>query len=172
MTRVVRSRPLHLLANPVTALMLSVGTLALLYFTPLYNTMSAQPVLHWLLHVHFLLAGCLFAWVIAGPDPAPERPGIPIRLVVLGVAIAAHAGISQAMYGGFGINVRAPVDQVQGGAELMYYGGDIAELLLAAALVATWRPQRPKQLGCGVGGRNERAGCPAPLLAAGPHRRP
>jgi putative membrane protein len=24
----------------------------------------------------------------------------------------------------------------------MYYGGDIAELLLAAALVATWRPGR------------------------------
>jgi putative membrane protein len=24
----------------------------------------------------------------------------------------------------------------------MYYGGDIAELLLAAALVATWRPAR------------------------------
>ncbi|MEU5099332.1 hypothetical protein [Streptomyces sp. NPDC020996] len=23
----------------------------------------------------------------------------------------------------------------------MYYGGDIAELLLAAALVATWRPE-------------------------------
>jgi putative membrane protein len=24
----------------------------------------------------------------------------------------------------------------------MYYGGDVAELLLAAALVATWRPER------------------------------
>jgi putative membrane protein len=25
----------------------------------------------------------------------------------------------------------------------MYYGGDIAELLLALALVTTWRPQHP-----------------------------
>lgn len=64
-----------------------------------------------------------------------------MRLVVLGVAIAAHAVISQLMYGGFGINIHAPVDQVQGGAQIMYYGGDIAELLLAVALVATWRPQ-------------------------------
>ncbi|MFF0540561.1 cytochrome c oxidase assembly protein [Streptomyces coelicoflavus] len=141
LTGLVQSRPVHALANPVTALLLSVGTLALLYFTPLYNVMSANMGLHWLLHAHFLLAGCLFAYVIAGPDPAPARPGVPVRLVVLGVAIAAHAVISQLMYGGFGINIHAAVDQVQGGAQIMYYGGDIAELLLAVALVATWRPQ-------------------------------
>ncbi|MEU3202547.1 hypothetical protein ABZ702_01420 [Streptomyces cyaneofuscatus] len=57
------------------------------------------------------------------------------------MAIAAHAVISQLVYGGFGINIHAPVDQVQGGAQIMYYGGDIAALLLAVALVAVWRPQ-------------------------------
>lgn len=96
---------------------------------------------HWLLHAHFLLSGCLFAHVIAGPDPAPARPGVRARLVCLGVAIAAHAVISQLLYGGFWIDVHAPIHQVQGGAEIMYYGGDIAELLLAAALVTTWRPE-------------------------------
>ena len=45
------------------------------------------------------------------------------------------------MYGGFWIDIHAPITQVQGGAGIMYYGGDIAELLLAAALVATWRPE-------------------------------
>ncbi|MGP4002689.1 cytochrome c oxidase assembly protein [Streptomyces sp. 8N706] len=109
-----------------------------------FRCATCTAALHWLLHAHFLLAGCLFAYVIAGPDPAPARPGVPVRLVVLGVAIAAHAVISQLMYGGFGINIHAPVDQVQRAAEIMYYGyygGDIAELLLAVALVATWRPQ-------------------------------
>ncbi len=76
------------------------------------------------------------------PRPAPARPGVPARLVYLGVAIAAHALIAQAMYGGFLVHIHAPVDQVQQGAEIMYYAGDIAELLLAAALVATWRPER------------------------------
>ncbi|MFE7750715.1 cytochrome c oxidase assembly protein [Streptomyces sp. NPDC057428] len=142
LTGLVRSRPVHVPANPVTALVLIVATLGLLYFTPIYNTLSAHTWLHWLLHAHFLLAGCLFTHAIAGPDPAPARPGVPVRLVVLGVAIAAHAVISQLMYGGFGINIHAPVDQVQGGAQIMYYGGDIAELLLAVALVATWR-RRP-----------------------------
>ncbi|MGK5548730.1 cytochrome c oxidase assembly protein [Streptomyces sp. URMC 127] len=142
LTRFLHSRGLRLLANPATALMLSTGTLAALYFTPLYNMTAGNPVLHWAVHAHFLLSGCLFAYVIAGPDPAPARPGVPVRLAVLGVAVAAHAAVAQLMYGGFLIDVHAPVPEVRGAAEIMYYGGDVAELLLAGALVATWRPVR------------------------------
>jgi putative membrane protein len=64
------------------------------------------------------------------------------RLLVLGVAIALHSVIAQLMYGGFLIDLQVPIAQVRGAAEIMYYGGDIAELLLAAALVTTWRPAR------------------------------
>lgn len=140
LAHVLRGRCLRPLTHPVTALGLSTGGLAVLYFTPAYNAVAARPDTHWLLHAHFLLSGCLFCWVVAGPDPAPARPGPQTRLVVLGVAVAAHAVIAQLMYGGFLIDVRAPIAQVRGGAELMYYGGDIAELLLAAALVTMWRP--------------------------------
>ncbi|MEV6833964.1 cytochrome c oxidase assembly protein [Streptomyces sp. NPDC051133] len=140
LTAVLHGRAARTLAHPATALLLSTGSLAVLYFTPLYDVMSRHLWAHWLLHVHFLLSGCLFAYVIAGPDPAPARPGVRTRLVYLGVAVAAHAVLAQLMYGGFWVYVHAPVEQVQGGAEIMYYGGDIAELLLAAALVATWRP--------------------------------
>ena len=142
LTAILHTRPVRLLTHPAIALLLSTGSLGVLYFTPLYNAILAQPVGHWLLHTHFLLSGCLFAYVIAGPDPAPARPGVRTRLVYLGCAIALHALISQLMYGGFWINIHAPIPEVQAGAELMYYGGDIAELLLAAALVATWRPDR------------------------------
>ncbi|MFG2085286.1 MULTISPECIES: cytochrome c oxidase assembly protein [unclassified Spirillospora] len=142
LTGVLRSRPMAVLAHPITALTLSTGSLAVLYFTPLYDATTTRPALHWLLHAHFVLSGCLFAWVIAGPDPAPSRPGVKARLLVLGAAIALHAAIAQLMYGGFFTDVHAPIAQVRGGAEIMYYGGDIAELLLAAALVASWRPGR------------------------------
>ncbi|MEV6117468.1 cytochrome c oxidase assembly protein [Streptomyces sp. NPDC052109] len=141
-TSALHSPPARLAAHPAVALLLSTGTLGALYFTPLYDTAMAHPAGHWLMHAHFLASGCLFAYVIAGPDPAPTRPGVRTRLVYLGIAIAAHALIAQALYGGFLIDVHAPVDQVQQGAEIMYYGGDVAELLLAGALVATWRPER------------------------------
>ncbi|WP_411977182.1 cytochrome c oxidase assembly protein [Streptomyces decoyicus] len=141
-TALLRSRPARLLAHPALALALSTGTLALLYFTPLFDITMHHPAGHWLLHAHFLLSGCLFAHVIAGPDPTPARPGVPARLVYLSMAVAAHAVVAQAMFGGFFVNIHAPISQVRGGAMIMYYGGDIAELMLAAALVATWRPVR------------------------------
>ena len=104
--------------------------------------MPPNPVLYHLVHAHFLAAGYLFAWVIASPDPAPRRPSVPARLVVLGVAIAGHAVLSQLLYAGAFVQVPVPADQFRGAGELMYYGGDIAELLLALALVTTWRLHR------------------------------
>ncbi|MFF9869461.1 cytochrome c oxidase assembly protein [Streptomyces sp. NPDC013953] len=142
LSRALRSRPVHVCAHPATALLLGVGSLVALYFTPLYGATAGHGPWHHVLHAHFLLSGALFAWSVAGPDPGPARPGVPARLVVLGVAIAAHATVAQMMYAGLHLHVRAPLEQIRGGAELMYYGGDIAELLLAAALVATWRPTR------------------------------
>ncbi|MFF5081434.1 cytochrome c oxidase assembly protein [Actinoplanes sp. NPDC000266] len=139
--RLLRNRFVHAVANPVVALTLNLGGLAVLFLTPLYAATTRSPALHLLVHVHFLLAGYLFAWVIAGPDPAPRRPSVPARLVILGVAIAFHSVLSQLMYAGV-IDLPIPADQRLGGAELMYYGGDIAELLLAAALVTGWRPRR------------------------------
>ncbi|GAA4202657.1 cytochrome c oxidase assembly protein [Streptosporangium oxazolinicum] len=139
---VLRCRAAHLLAGPWIALLLSVGAMVALYCTPLYRLVSGGALPHHLVHAHFLLAGCLFAWVIAGPDPAPRRPPVPLRLVVLGVAIAVHATLSQLMYAGLAVDVPVPVEQLRGAAEIMYYGGDIAELLLAFALVSTWRPVR------------------------------
>ncbi|MCF2127883.1 cytochrome c oxidase assembly protein [Strepomyces sp. STD 3.1] len=141
LTATLHSAPARVIAHPAVALALSTGSLAVLYFTPLYNATMGNPAAHWLLHAHFLLSGCLFAYVIAGPDPAPSRPTVRARLVYLGVAIAGHAVVSQLMYGGLWVDIHAPIPQVRAGAEIMYYGGDIAELLLAAALVATWRPE-------------------------------
>ncbi|MFK0041053.1 cytochrome c oxidase assembly protein [Paenarthrobacter sp. NPDC090517] len=138
--RILRSRPLHVIAHPITALVLNVGGLAVLYFTPLYEAATHNPTLHMLIHVHFIAAGILFAWAIAGPDPAPRRPSVPARLVVLGVAIAGHAVISQLFYAGLFVQVAGSAAEGRQAGELMYYAGDIAELLLAFALVSSWRP--------------------------------
>ncbi len=137
--RMLRSRPVGLLTCPVVALALSSGGLVLLYFTPLYDLSTRNGLVHGLVHLHMVLAGLLFAWVIAGPDPAPRRASVPVRLVVLGLAILVHALVAQLLYAGLLVQVREPVAEMRAAGNLMYFGGDLIELLLALALLLTWR---------------------------------
>jgi putative membrane protein len=135
LTRALRSRPARAITHPVTVLALSIGGLVLLYLTPLYQRTLTAPALHTVVMIHFLLSGCLFAWLVAGPDPAPHRPSVPVRLVVLGVAIAVHSALSQLLFAGAYVHVPGPAADRQAGATLMYYVGDVAELVLAFAVV-------------------------------------
>jgi putative membrane protein len=141
-TRLLHSRFVRILANPIVALTLDLGGMAVLYFTPLYLLMMSNPALHYAVHFHFVAAGCLYTWVIAGPDPAPRRLSVPMRLVVLGLAVVIHSVLAQMLYAGAFVKIPTPAAQLQRSAELMYYGGDISEMLLAFALVTTWRPVR------------------------------
>ncbi len=154
--RMLRSRPAHLLGHPLTALLLTAGGLYLIYLTPLYAASQSRPLLHAAVHAHYLAAGYLFAWSIAGPDPAPRRPGMPLRVTALILAAGAHATLAKLLYArapdwppGAGTDPAALRDA----AQLMYYGGDLAELLLAVALFATWyrrRARRASRLTVGV----------------------
>jgi putative membrane protein len=156
--RALRSGPVHLLAHPVTALLLSAGGLSALYLTPLYAATTTSEPLHALVHVHLAASGYLFAWVVAGPDPAPGRATVRTRLVVLGVAVAVHAGVAQLLFAGLLVQVHEPVAEMQAAGNLMYFGGDVAELLLAVALLLTWKPGRRRS--------PARAHTPAPSLTA------
>lgn len=143
---VLKSGPARALSHPATALVLNVGGMAVLYATPLFAATQTSPALHALVHVHFLAAGSLFSWaVLAGPDPAPHAPGLRTRLGVLFVAIAAHAVLAKLMYGyGLPDGTAHSLAEIRSAAQLMYYGGDLAEGLLAVALFARWyRARRP-----------------------------
>jgi cytochrome c oxidase assembly factor CtaG len=140
--RILASRPVHVLGHPVTAALLSTGGLYLVMLTPLYSAAEDRPWLHAALHLHYLAAGYLFAWAIAGPDPAPRRPGLATRLCVLAVAAGAHAFLAKYLYAEAGsLLPDEPAEAVRSAAQIMYYGGDAAELLLAIALFATWYRQ-------------------------------
>src|SRR5665811_2617163 len=62
-----------------------------LYFTPIYPATLRNPVLHELLHVHFLLVGCLFFWPLLGLDPLPGRLPYPLRMLVVFATLPFHA---------------------------------------------------------------------------------
>jgi len=139
----LRAPPIRFLIHPLTAAMLDIGGMYLLYLTPLFSISMSDPTWFVLLHLHFVISGYLFTWSIAGPDPAPHRPGRKVRLSVLFLATAAHAILGKLMFaGGFPHGTAFSVGEIQQAAQVMYYGGDLAEFLLIVAFFLAWFRQR------------------------------
>ena len=147
--RIVRClalRPVRGLIHPLTALVLDVGVMYLLYLTPLYAWSLGNAALHHVIHLHFVIAGYLFTWSVIGLDPAPHRPGPITRLAALFLATATHATLGKLMYAyGYPRGTPHGPEEIQAAAQIMYYGGDLVELGLIVVFFATWgrRPASP-----------------------------
>lgn len=133
--RVLHSRALRLVVSPVIVLLLQTGGLYALYLTPLYEATEQHVWLHVAVHVHMFLSGCLLADVVIGVDPMP-RPTVTVRLVVLVLAGASHDILSKLIYAK-GLPAGAK-GNTRVGAELLYYGGTVLDVALAAVVMAQW----------------------------------
>ena len=141
----LRLSPLQKLSHPVSALFLNLGGMYLLYLTPLYSASLSSGLLHLLVHLHFIVAGCLFTWAIAGPDPGPRRPSYMYRFVILFLSMAGHAILAKMIYAyGWPQGTHHDLAEIQSGAKLMYYAGDGAEVLLLIALLIGWKQSQQK----------------------------
>lgn len=147
LSRLLRSLPMRVLLNPVVAALLNVGGLWVLHLTPLYENTS-DSFLHLLLLAHFLATGFLFTAAILAVDPSPHRASVTVRLVVLGLSLAAHGILAKTVYaaatGAPGLLAglvdpagASPAD-LEIGAQVMFYGGDIVDLTLIALVLWGW----------------------------------
>lgn len=141
LSRLLNSGCLRFLTDPAPAAVLNIGSLWVLYATPASRVMQADG-LHYLLLGHFFVAGYLFTVSIIGIDPAPHRRSFQLRLAVLVLAIAAHSILAKHIAGH--PPARMPAAAAEQGAMLMYYGGDLLEIILVALFCAQWyRASRP-----------------------------
>jgi putative membrane protein len=134
--RLLRAWPMRLLTHPVTAAALDAGGLWTLYTTDLYPAMHDRPWLHLLIQAHVLGAGYLFTAAIIGVDPVPHRPGRPARAAVLIAFLAVHGVLAKHLYAVPPAGV-SPA-HAYAGAELMYYGGDLLDLVVIAVFCLQW----------------------------------
>lgn len=93
----LHSRMAGIWVNPVAALLIFDGSLFALYFTPLFGGMMQSDAGHFVMSLHFILAGVLFFHVIIGIDPNPKRVPHLARIVVLFAAMSIHAFFSVAL---------------------------------------------------------------------------
>jgi putative copper resistance protein D len=149
---VLHARVLRVLTFPLLPWLLFVGSPFALYFSGWYPATLDNRLLHELLHVHFLLVGCLFFWPMVGIDPLPGRAGYPFRMLLLAATLPFHAFLGIAIMSvrddGKGLiaashylplhGVQGSVFQQQVGGGALWASGDLIGVLFLAVVLTQW----------------------------------
>jgi len=146
----VQSRWGAFFANPLVAATNFAGSMILFYFTDLFEWSLTTHVGHIAMIVHFTLAGYLFANALVGVAPGPQRPGYPMRLLLLFATMAFHAFFGVTLVTSevllvpewFGLLGRtwgdsAIADQQVGGS-IAWGIGEIPTMVLAVVVAVRW----------------------------------
>ncbi len=148
--RVLRSPPVTVLSHPVTAWVLFGGSLVALYFSPLYEFSLRHEWLHALVHLQFLLVGCVFCWNVVGLDPLPHALGYGGRLLYVLVALPFHAFLGVALLSSnhvlasswYAHVVRdwgsSPLGDQRTGAGVLWIAGELFGLAAAGVALYRW----------------------------------
>jgi putative copper resistance protein D len=149
---VLHARVLRVLTFPLLPWLLFVGSPFALYFSGWYPATLDNRLLHELLHVHFLVVGCLFFWPMVGIDPLPGRAGYPFRMLLLAATLPFHAFLGIAIMSvrddGKGLiaashylplhGVQGSVFQQQVGGGALWASGDLIGVLFLAVVLTQW----------------------------------
>lgn len=147
---VLQSYYSKLITHPLVALTWYSGSIFVVYFSSLMTFLMSSHLGHVLMHIHFVLAGYLFFWVVIGTDFQPRNIGYPFKLLLVFVSMVIHAvfGLilmqSTSLVGGGWFGKVAPVwltdpiaDQQLAGS-IAWSFGELPMLLVFLALGIQW----------------------------------
>ena len=146
---ILHSRVAAVLTFPLLGWGLFVASPFALYFTSWYPATLNNDFLHEMLHLHFLLVGCLFFWPLIGIDPIPGRVSHPFRFLILLSTLPFHAILGLSIYSqdtviaashyyGLQLSWLNPVSDQQVGGGLLWSSGEIVGLIMLGAVTAQW----------------------------------
>jgi putative membrane protein len=141
---------------PLVAFGLFVANPFVLYFTDLYRQSLEHSWLHELVHLHFVVTGCLFFWPLIGLDPLPNRWPYPGRALLMLLSVPFHTVLgltimqSRTLLGGdwypsLHLTWADPWhDQVVAGG-ILWAGGEVVSITLLGILVLQWIRQSERE---------------------------
>ncbi|TSI04498.1 cytochrome c oxidase assembly protein [Lysinibacillus sp. BW-2-10] len=135
-SKFLKSTYIQFVSHPITASILNIGGLWILYTTDLFNLMHSSTVLYIFIHFHVFLAGYIFTVSMINVDLSPRRTSFQLRAVVLVLAMAGHSILSKWIYANPPVGIEQADAKV--GAMLMYYGGDLIDLIIVIAVCAQY----------------------------------
>jgi putative membrane protein len=154
LSALLRTRVVRFFVHPLTATVLNVGSLWLLYTTELYPAMHGNPLLMLVVHAHVFVAGYLLTASMISVDPVGHPPGYLYRAIVLILGLAGHDILAKYLYAHPPIGV--PVEQAETGSMIMYYGGDAIDLVVIVVLCSQWFAATKERKGARLSARMNR----------------
>jgi putative membrane protein len=138
--RVLHHPLVEFVTNPLVVLMFFSATMIGYFLTPFYRYSLAHPLIHDAIHIHFLITGALYWWLVVGVDPSRWRLSFPLKLGFLAVDIPVGTML------GLGLTQSstsiAPLfhslsDTHNGGA-ILWIAGELFTFTAMAIVVVQW----------------------------------
>jgi putative membrane protein len=138
--KVLHTPVVEFVTNPVLVVLVSYGTMIAYFLTPFYNFSLEHPLVHDLTHLHFLVSGCLFWWLVVGRDPSRWRLSYPAKLGILAIGIPVTAVLGVSLTGAR-VSI-APlfhsVADTQRGGSILWIVGELTTFAAMAVIVFQW----------------------------------
>ena len=126
-------------SNPVFTWAFYGVSLYSLYFTSLYATTLRNDTVHNLVHLHLILAGCLFWWPAVAIDPLPRRINYGARIGYLLLALPFHTILGMALDSQTTrIAPTTPLSDLHMGGGLMWVSGEFLGVIGTLAVLVQW----------------------------------
>ena len=135
-----RSRTVFGIVGVLMAVVSATGPLAHLAHADFRFHMGTHLILGMLspllIHLHIFLAGYVYTASLLQLEPSPDRYRFSFRAAVLVLSLAAHQILAKFIYAHpLG---EVPTDLAEAGGMLMYYGGDVIDLVIIIVLCRRW----------------------------------
>ncbi len=128
-----------------------------LYFSGWYEATLRSAVLHDLLHLHFVVVGCLFFWPLLGLDPVPGKVAYPFRVLTIFATLPFHAflgvtvmGMDQLIAADWYLSLGrqwspSPLEDQQIAGGILWGSGDLVGLVIFGVLFVQWVRQSVRE---------------------------
>jgi putative copper resistance protein D len=128
------------LTNPFVVVIMAYGTMLVYFLSPFYNFSLEHPLVHDLTHLHFLVSGSLFWWLVVGRDPSRWRLSYPAKLGFLAVGIPVNAILGVSLTGAT-VSI-APHFHTLGdthvGGSILWVVGELTSLIALGIVLYHW----------------------------------
>lgn len=131
---------IEFITNPIVVVVTAYGTMLFYFLTPFYQFSLEHPLVHDFTHLHFLVSGALFWWLVVGIDPSRWRLSHAKKMGFLAVGVPVTAVLGVALTGAR-VSI-APMfhslADTHAGGSVLWVVGELTTLVAIGVVMVQW----------------------------------